>query len=348
MRLLPTCGLVLILAVGAPAAAQAMSSEAQMRAGLTHERRGEYLPAIEALTKAIDSASLSRENQARAMYDRGVAHDALGRTEDAIRDYSEAIKLQPDFSPALNNRANVYRRLKRYDDAMRDYWSALAVRGVAAEYCFYGMGRIAEEQGDIAAARDFYSKALKVNSKFKYASQQTDYINKNSFQQHVDKPKIANMTVAVRRQTSPHEAPDAKEPPAPPLRLGIVDGTKRGAAAQAQTVQALTADIKSAKYELNRLKTASQTQSQPRAGQVEVQLGAYRNQAAAEAGWETVAARAGEALAGRSPKIFAVDLPGRGRFYRLRLAAADLPAARRLCIRLAQTGQECLIAGYWQ
>jgi len=40
---------------------------------------------------------------------------ALGHHEAAIRDYSEAIQLNPEFAAAYNNRGNAYRLLGQYE-----------------------------------------------------------------------------------------------------------------------------------------------------------------------------------------------------------------------------------------
>ena len=42
-----------------------------------------------------------------------------------IRDYSEAIQLNPEFAPAYNNRGNAYRILGRYELAIRDFDEAI-------------------------------------------------------------------------------------------------------------------------------------------------------------------------------------------------------------------------------
>ena len=104
--------------------------------------------------------ALSAPDRVRAIFDRGVALDALGRTKNAIRDYSDAIRLDPHFAPALNNRANAYRRLGKLNEAKQDYLAALACSDVAREYPYYGLAQIAEKLGDIDTARDYYTKPL--------------------------------------------------------------------------------------------------------------------------------------------------------------------------------------------
>ena len=74
-----------------------------------------------------------------------------------------------------------------------------------------------------------------------------------------------------------------------------------------------------------------------------VQLGAWRSRAEAEAGWDHARQWVGGALDGLSRIIVVADLPGRGRYYRLRTGpAAGGPAG--LCAALAAAGQTCIPA----
>jgi hypothetical protein len=72
-----------------------------------------------------------------------------------------------------------------------------------------------------------------------------------------------------------------------------------------------------------------------------VQLGAWRGEAEAAEGWKQAVQKAGGALTGFSPHIVPVDLPGKGRYYRLRVETAD---GRQLCAILIAKGQDCSVA----
>ena len=71
----------------------------------------------------------------------------------------------------------------------------------------------------------------------------------------------------------------------------------------------------------------------------QAQLGAWRSEAEAAEGWKRLVGQADGALAGFSPHIVAVDLPDKGRFYRLRVVTLD---ARRLCTTLTTLSISCL------
>jgi hypothetical protein len=85
---------------------------------------------------------------------------------------------------------------------------------------------------------------------------------------------------------------------------------------------------------------AHQATALPRA---QIQLGAFRDQAAAMAGWNKIVAASEGALQGKSPLVVPVDLPGKGRLWRLRTAAGDKSSARRLCAALGAKGLACMM-----
>lgn len=74
-----------------------------------------------------------------------------------------------------------------------------------------------------------------------------------------------------------------------------------------------------------------------------VQLGAFRNEGAAKAGWSQIATASDGVLAGLNPYIVTVTLPGKGQFWRLRTEVASMQAARKLCVKLADRGLPCLL-----
>ena len=73
-----------------------------------------------------------------------------------------------------------------------------------------------------------------------------------------------------------------------------------------------------------------------------VQFGAWRDQADAAHGWNKLAARGGDLLAGVLPHIVEADVPGKGHYWRLR---ADVPpgdSAVLFCAKFRSRGFACL------
>ncbi len=323
---------------GEPGATAAARARLLMNSGIAHERLGQHADASADFTGALASKALSKADRVRAIFDRGVALDALGQTKNAVRDYTEAVRLDPRFAPALNNRANAYRRLGRLNEAKRDYLAALAAGNTAREYPYFGLGQIAEKLGDIDTARDYYNKALAANPGYVLAAQSLTALNHAQrasltlrpppVKPAPAKPTSTSQVVAqtpVKQVPSVHLTPPKPSPPpaprlqpervaardaaAPPLRQAIVEGGAK----------------------------------MPSGRQVaQVQLGAFRDQVTAEESWNKIVSTVDGVLQGKLPVIVPVDLPEKGRFWRLRIAVGTKSDARNLCAELLAKGLACI------
>ena len=117
------CAVLAITLSGAPAPAQPVSpgSTCTGQAGVDWDQQ------IESCTAIIESPQESPRNRAVAYKNRGNAWNAKGDHDRAIADYSEAIRLDPDYAIAYNNRGLAWtdkrelrprhRRLQRGDPA---------------------------------------------------------------------------------------------------------------------------------------------------------------------------------------------------------------------------------------
>ena len=164
-------GVGLFIGAGADASGAGSQALVLLNSGMSHERLGQHQEALADFGRALAVGGLGQADRVRTTFDSGVALDALGRTGEAISEYSQALKLDPRFAPALNNRANAYRRLGKLADAKRDYLAALASADPSREYPYYGLGRIAEAQGDPKAAGKYYLEALAANPSYAPAAQ---------------------------------------------------------------------------------------------------------------------------------------------------------------------------------
>jgi len=82
---------------------------------------------IAACTAIVQSGQETAENAAIAYYDRGNAYDDKDQLDRAIADYSEAIRIKPDYANAYRNRGQAYGRTAHYDDAIADFDRAIAL-----------------------------------------------------------------------------------------------------------------------------------------------------------------------------------------------------------------------------
>ena len=72
--------------------------------------------------------SLSREDRADFMRNRGIARHSLGQSDRAIDDYNRALELDPSDSYALYNRGLLYLEGEQYQFAIEDFGQSLKLR----------------------------------------------------------------------------------------------------------------------------------------------------------------------------------------------------------------------------
>ena len=97
------------------------SAEKLFYLALEAHQQGDYDKAIEHYTEAIKL----NPNYARAHNNRGVAYYNTKDFKYAMVDYTEAIRLNPNFFQAYNNRGSVYYAKKQYDKAIKEYDEAI-------------------------------------------------------------------------------------------------------------------------------------------------------------------------------------------------------------------------------
>ena len=307
---LPTASAAQMLALADKAlSAGHLSAEDQarnlVRRGLAHEILGDRKEALTDFSAAISGQALSAAEQSDTLYDRGITLDELGRTDEAVRDYTAALALRPNFAAALNNRGNALRRLGRLSEARSDYEASMRIGNPHPEYPNYGMGQIAEALGQPAAAVEYYRSALAADPQFALAEDRLIAMDAGGAQ------------------------PTGYVTPAPARHVRVGRRAKARSVPAAGTVDAAS--------------LLKPTISDASAAGRSLQLGAYRSAAEASDAWSRVQKSTGELLAGRTPSIVPVDLPAKGRYYRLRVVRLDAAEAARLCASLKAKGTGCIL-----
>lgn len=320
-----------------------------MNRGLAREQLGDHGSANADFTAAIALDVLKPDELARALFDRGVTFDELGKTKEAIKNYSAALGIDPKFAAAMNNRANAYRRMGKLLLARKDYQQALIIGDSQAEYPLYGLGKIAEAQGDTVLARDYYKKALAANVQYAPAQQRLAALEG-------DVKRVDFMTpqpeVAVNEPAQPANVQLASAEPPPALRTSIIgsDPPMSHHREHAHTrmvslspTAPLATDAPATATPVSDASAAAPANAAPSTGSgTPVQLGAWRQQADAASGWDHMVLRAGGLLDGLTPHIISADIPGKGHYYRLRTDPVPDPAA--LCEQLKGKGLACMVA----
>ena len=294
--------------------------------GMAREALGRHDDALADLTQAIEMHALPSADQARALFTRGAVLDGLGRSDDAIGDYSAALTFQPHFAPALNNRANAYRRQNRLAEAKRDYLASLAAENLQPEYSYYGLGQLAEAAGNLLAADDgprvaraLYAQAVAANPNYALAVDRLAALG--------GVPDSAAIDTGVIHLRPPKTVQTAETAPVvlkPPADL----------------VPSHPSRVMPASYGADKAGPGLRPALDAAGKGTQVQLGAWRTEQEAGQGWNSALRRSAGLLDGLSPHIVAADLPGRGRFYRLRVR----PAGSGLCAALQAQGVDCIPA----
>jgi len=109
---------------------------------LAEENAIEVFNAVDYYNRGLTFAALGRQKEAlrdynqaivldpadaKAYNNRGLTLEALGNQKEALRDYDQAIALDPAFVLAYNNRGNTLDALGRREEALRDYSQAIAL-----------------------------------------------------------------------------------------------------------------------------------------------------------------------------------------------------------------------------
>ena len=280
--------------------------------GLASGLLGQHDLALRDLTDAIEMHALPPDELGQAYLQRGFLREGLGLLEEAIGDYSAVIAAKSySTATALNHRGDIFLRLGRFNDAQTDYLAALAAEGGQSQYAYYGLGRIAESQGDKMAARGFYAKAVNIDPGYAAAVEHLSALG-GSIDAAVPRQPFA------LRPPLDASAPVVLRPPSASVKLPAVPSLLASAREQAPDRPG------------DRLWPADQ-----------VQLGAWRSAAEAQAAWEKVKVRSGGLLGHSSPEIIDVQIPTKGRYFRLRVGSLPGENALGTCARLAAKGLDC-------
>ena len=138
------------------AVAQPKSAQASGHLGMVLEAHTLYQPAVSAFQRAI---RLDPKEFAWQYY-LAVAQEYASRPEQALDAVSGALRIRPDYTPAVVKRGELLLKLGRFkeSDAALEPLLAQNSNPNAAE-TFYLLGRVKFAEGDFSAAEDLYRRA---------------------------------------------------------------------------------------------------------------------------------------------------------------------------------------------
>jgi tetratricopeptide (TPR) repeat protein len=132
-------------------------AQAAVNRGNSAAKTGDYEFAVADYTEAIRL----KPDYSDAFSNRGTAYEGLKQYDKAIADYSEAIRLKPDYAPAFFNRGLAYCYLEQYDKAIADYSEAIRLESDDAE-AFYSRGLAYYNLKQYDKAIADYSEAIRL------------------------------------------------------------------------------------------------------------------------------------------------------------------------------------------
>ena len=98
--------------------------------------------AIAACNRAIMSRDLSSLHLTITLYNRGTAWNSKGDHDRAIEDFSEAIRLRPEYASAYNNRGNAWGKKGEYANRTTAYEPYMDAPRLAKQSLFALAGQV--------------------------------------------------------------------------------------------------------------------------------------------------------------------------------------------------------------
>jgi len=113
--------------------------------------------------KNYDEAIKLNPNYAEAYNNKGVVLKSLNRLEEAIENYNKAIKLKINYAEAYNNKGITLKTLDRFEEAIQNYNKAIELNPYYIE-AYNNLSFIFQFKKDFNNALLYLNKALKKNS----------------------------------------------------------------------------------------------------------------------------------------------------------------------------------------
>jgi tetratricopeptide (TPR) repeat protein len=135
------------------------SAEALYGLGSVYLKQEKMADARKAFERATKLAPGYPETLPNTWNNLGLIAAREGRTDDAISNFHEALRLSPEFVIALVNLGNAYRQKHQWEEAGRALEQALAVTPEEPE-ANYSLGMVFAQTGDNERAYEYLQKAL--------------------------------------------------------------------------------------------------------------------------------------------------------------------------------------------
>ena len=153
-----------------------------------YNEMGEYEQAIADYTEAIRIDP----DDAYAYHERGYAYDKMGEYEKAIADFTEAIRIDPEYDRAYHERGDAYKGLGEYEKAIAYYTEAIRI-DPDDTYAYHGRGYTYRKRGyayrqmgEYELAIADYTEAIRLDPEYA-----TAYNNRGYAYRHMGEYELA-------------------------------------------------------------------------------------------------------------------------------------------------------------
>ena len=123
-------------------------------------------------TRALREEAMTRENRAKTYVNRGVLRMRASRYDQAIADYDEAVRLQPELGAAWLNRGAALIYQKDFAGALPQLNRAIELNSQDLFAAYYNRAIARENTGDVPGAYSDFNKALELRPGWELAERQ--------------------------------------------------------------------------------------------------------------------------------------------------------------------------------
>ncbi|PRC93053.1 tetratricopeptide repeat protein [Solimicrobium silvestre] len=134
--------------------------------GVIAKQTGNPLEAISLISAAINTVTTAlNANHASAFCNLGTAFQDCGQTEQALKNYQQAILLKPDYSIAHNNLGNTFKNCGKLEAAIHSYENALHYHPNYPD-AYYNCGTTYQLQQQYTKALNCFERAIQLKTNY--------------------------------------------------------------------------------------------------------------------------------------------------------------------------------------
>ncbi|MEM8615551.1 MAG: tetratricopeptide repeat protein [Pseudomonadota bacterium] len=138
----------------------------------TKQTSTSFMQADEICTRALREGTMTRGNRAATYTNRGVLRMRNGRYEAALKDYDDALRLDPDLGAAYLNQGAALIYMKDFTNAIGPLDQAIALESADLFAAYYNRAIARENTDDIPGAYQDFQEALRLKPGWTLAQQQ--------------------------------------------------------------------------------------------------------------------------------------------------------------------------------